>query len=59
VTAGPNDDRAEQIRQRHDAAVARGEPGYLDPGTGLYVLTARYLADRGHCCASGCRHCPW
>jgi len=59
VTTAPDGDGAERIRQRHDDAVARGEPGYLDPATGLYVLTARYLADRGYCCDSGCRHCPW
>ena len=26
---------------------------------GLFVLTARYLADRGTCCGQGCRHCPY
>jgi hypothetical protein len=23
------------------------------------VLTAEYLLKRGHCCESGCRHCPY
>jgi hypothetical protein len=23
------------------------------------VLTAAYLAGRGACCESGCRHCPY
>jgi hypothetical protein len=55
VTA-PDDPR---IRVAHDAAVAAGEPGYLDPDSGLFVLTAAYLADRGTCCGSGCRHCPY
>jgi hypothetical protein len=32
---------------------------YLDPSTGLSVFTAAFLADRGVCCASGCRHCPF
>jgi hypothetical protein len=32
---------------------------YLDPVTGLSVLTAGYLAARGSCCDSGCRHCPY
>jgi hypothetical protein len=51
---------AEDIRQAaHDAAVAAGEAGYLDPDTGLFVLTAQYLLDRGHCCGNGCRHCPY
>lgn len=41
------------------AAMERGEPGYLDPGTGLFVMTAAALADRGYCCDQGCRHCPY
>lgn len=43
----------------HDAALASGEPGYTDPVSGLFVLTAAYLAERGTCCDSGCRHCPY
>jgi hypothetical protein len=49
----------DEILARHRAAMAAGEPGYLDPGTGLFVLTAAYLRDRGTCCGSGCRHCPY
>lgn len=26
---------------------------------GLYVFTERYLLNRGYCCQSGCRHCPY
>jgi Family of unknown function (DUF5522) len=65
MTAGPGassperDQRPDAIRQAHDGAVQAGEPGYLDPATGLFVLTAAYLADRGSCCAQGCRHCPY
>ena len=47
------------IMAAHDEAVAAGNPGYLDPSTGLFVLTAEYLRARGHCCAEGCRHCPY
>jgi hypothetical protein len=43
----------------HDAAVARGDDGYLDPHSGLFVLTAAYLRARGYCCGNGCRHCPY
>jgi len=25
----------------------------------LMVLTRRYLLNRGYCCESGCRHCPY
>lgn len=43
----------------HDAALDSGEAGYIDPASGLFVLTAKYLADRGTCCEKGCRHCPY
>ncbi len=43
----------------HRTAQDRAEAGYLDPGSGLFVLTAAYLLARGTCCDSGCRHCPY
>jgi len=43
----------------HDEAAAGGHAGYADPSTGLFVMTVTYLADRGHCCEQGCRHCPY
>jgi hypothetical protein len=43
----------------HATALSAGEAGYLDPTSGLFVLTARFLADRGTCCGRGCRHCPY
>jgi hypothetical protein len=56
TTSAADDPR---IRAAHDAAVAAGEPGYLDPDSGLFVLTAAHLAAQGRCCGSGCRHCPY
>lgn len=55
----PDHPRRTELLAAHQAALDAGEPGYLDPETGLFVLTAAYLADRGHCCGSGCRHCPY
>jgi hypothetical protein len=26
---------------------------------GLMVFTERYHRERGYCCKSGCRHCPY
>jgi Family of unknown function (DUF5522) len=26
---------------------------------GFAVFTAHYLRNRGYCCESGCRHCPY
>ncbi|HEX7165813.1 MAG TPA: DUF5522 domain-containing protein [Acidimicrobiales bacterium] len=52
----PADDR---VQAAHDAAVADGQDGYIDPDSGLFVFTAAYLAERGYCCAEDCRHCPF
>ncbi|MCB9795281.1 MAG: hypothetical protein H6741_21470 [Alphaproteobacteria bacterium] len=46
-------------QRAHDLAVARGESLYRDPGSGRWVMTAKYLTDRGYCCGNGCRHCPY
>jgi Family of unknown function (DUF5522) len=46
------------VIEAHEHAVERGESGYTDPGTGLFVMTAPYLWNRG-CCGRGCRHCPF
>jgi len=51
--------RRAEILAAHQEAVNRHDPGYLDPETGLFVLTAAYLTDRGYCCERGCRHCPY
>lgn len=48
-----------EILARHAAALEAGAPSYDDPATGLAVLTAAFLAARGRCCGSGCRHCPY
>jgi hypothetical protein len=26
---------------------------------GFMVFTEKFLRDRGYCCESGCRHCPY
>jgi hypothetical protein len=51
--------RRTDILAVHREALASGDAGYLDPVSGLFVLTARFLADRGTCCGRGCRHCPY
>jgi Family of unknown function (DUF5522) len=51
--------RRDEILTAHARAVALGDPGYVDPSTGLFVLTAAFLANRGTCCGRGCRHCPY
>ena len=56
---GPDDRVPLAARAAHERAVRAGADGYDDPETGLFVFTAAYLAARGTCCDSGCRHCPY
>ena len=32
---------------------------YYINSDGDLVFTEKYLIDRGHCCQSGCAHCPY
>ena len=43
----------------HDRACAAQERHYLDPDTGMLVFTALAHRERGYCCGSACRHCPY
>ena len=51
--------RRDEVLRAHEQALAAGQSMYVDPATGLSVLTAGFLADRGWCCGRGCRHCPF
>ena len=55
----PSDPRFADIVAAHDAAVRATEMSYRDPATGLIVLTVSAHLERGTCCHSGCRHCPY
>lgn len=55
----PGHPRRAEILDCHRAAVEQGQPGYLDPESGLFVITAAVHLERGRCCGSGCRHCPY
>lgn len=37
--------------------LVEGRDYYIE--NGRYVFTAYYLQQRGYCCKSGCRHCPY
>ena len=50
---------APHIRAAHDAAMAKGDTLYEDPDTGLRVFTRQAHIERGRCCGSRCRHCPY
>jgi hypothetical protein len=55
----PDAPHFDEILERHDRALLAGDATYLDPATGYVVFTARFLAERGSCCDSRCRHCPY
>ncbi|MBX9653607.1 hypothetical protein K2Y11_08310 [bacterium] len=40
-----------------DKKFIEGTDYYVE--NGLVVFTAHYLRERGYCCQSGCRHCPY
>ncbi|XP_005073501.1 uncharacterized protein C1orf53 homolog [Mesocricetus auratus] len=51
---------AEQhIAELHRAACAAGQLSYVDPATGYVVFTRLAHLQRGACCGSACRHCPY
>ena len=50
---------SEKALREHRAACDRDDAGYLDPDSGLFVMTSVYLREQGSCCGSGCRHCPF
>jgi hypothetical protein len=55
----PDSPRFDKILERHSASVDANLPTYADPLSGFSVFTAAFLAKRGYCCESGCRHCPF
>ena len=55
----PDDPLYSEIIGVHTESLEAGADTYVDPRSGYTVLTAGYLARRGSCCESGCRHCPY
>ncbi|WP_080602339.1 DUF5522 domain-containing protein [Bdellovibrio bacteriovorus] len=52
-------DKKLEIEELHRTACESGKDSYVDPATGYTVFTEFFHMKRGHCCGSGCRHCPW
>ncbi|XP_064372478.1 LOW QUALITY PROTEIN: uncharacterized protein C1orf53 homolog [Dromaius novaehollandiae] len=48
-----------RIAELHREAVAAGQQSYVDPVTGYLVFTKVAHLQRGKCCGSACRHCPY
>ncbi len=52
-----NDIPKPQNTRPRPAPLIEGRDYYVE--NGLYVFTEYYLRQRGYCCQSGCRHCPY
>uniref|UniRef100_A0A8C2YHM7 Chromosome 1 open reading frame 53 n=1 Tax=Coturnix japonica TaxID=93934 RepID=A0A8C2YHM7_COTJA len=48
-----------RIVELHREAAAAGRQTYVDPATGYQVFTEVAHLQRGKCCGSACRHCPY
>ena len=48
----------ETVDQTDPLPMVEGKDYYIESG-GFLVFTAAFLLRRGHCCESGCRHCPY
>lgn len=48
-----------EYQQQHDEAMSQGAHWYTDEKTGFMVFTQLYHLERGFCCQSVCRHCPF
>lgn len=57
--ANGDDTPTDRALELHRLACQRHEAGYIDPDSGLFVMTSWYLHETGSCCGSGCRHCPF
>lgn len=55
----PDHPRFAEVITAHERSIELDTYGYRDPLTGLLVFSAKYLWDRGYCCDTGCRHCPY
>ncbi|XP_017557921.1 uncharacterized protein C1orf53 homolog isoform X1 [Pygocentrus nattereri] len=47
------------IHRLHQEACKAGERTYIDPLSGYKVFTEFAHKQRGRCCGSACRHCPY
>jgi hypothetical protein len=54
-----NEDKSEEKKSsaKVSAKLIEGIDFYFE--NGLMVLTAHFLKNRGYCCGSDCRHCPY
>jgi hypothetical protein len=49
--------RGERTDEQAAIPLVEGVDYYVE--NGRWVFTAEFLRNRGYCCGSGCRHCPY
>ncbi|HJZ54835.1 MAG TPA: DUF5522 domain-containing protein [Gemmataceae bacterium] len=49
--------RSEGSPEQDPFPLVEGVDYYVE--NGRWVFTAEFLRQRGYCCGSGCRHCPY
>ncbi len=52
-----NSEEDADLAAQQEAPLQEGVDYYFEDG--LMVFTGAFLRRRGHCCKSGCRHCPY
>jgi len=55
----PSDSHTHREKAKHSPEERKmeNEDFYIEDGN--LVFTEKYLKERGYCCESGCRHCPY
>ena len=56
---GAENSWVQDFMKAHKEACEAKEKMYIDPETGYSVFTEYAHLQRGKCCGSGCRHCPY
>ncbi len=51
--------KAKPIRERMKTYINASTTDFYQDPKGTIVFTEEYLRNRGYCCKSGCRHCPY
>ncbi|XP_067846737.1 uncharacterized protein C1orf53 homolog [Heptranchias perlo] len=51
--------REQEIAHSHQQACKASQQTYVDPESGYLVFTRLAHLQRGKCCGSACRHCPY
>lgn len=49
----------QDLDKLHEQACKDGQKSFIIPGTNTHVFTQLAHLERGKCCSSGCRYCPW